>query len=251
MAEAPQCPVCKGSLVPLSDHDRQALSLATDSPLVCPQCHDSPQMSLVWDAKANERSNYLALIQSFRKIETAKTLQEHCEGLRAALATDSKVRYALAEVAPELFPVLWGVMEKIGGAAPPRPAVVYSKPRNNENYIQNVLDAIGDVVRWCEAKQAASAKSDNPGQLTPEAIAAAANKGEGIGGKGKKPKNRKKQSDPKEDKRVADAYVAGGYRTEAACATALGVAVNEVHKSRDRHRKRQAAKERARKKPRQ
>jgi hypothetical protein len=64
-------------------------------------------------------------------------------------------------------------------------------------------------------------------------------------------KSRKKRSDPKEDKRVADAYVTGGYRTEAACATALGMTEDEVHKSKDRHRKRQAAKERGRNKPRQ
>ncbi len=71
---------------------------------------------------------------------------------------------------------------------------------------------------------------------------------EGNGVKGNKPKRRKKRSDPKDDKRVADAYVTGRYRTEAACATALSMEEIDVHRARDRHRHRQSAKERPRKK---
>jgi len=84
---------------------------------------------------------------------------------------------------------------------------------------------------------------------TPPAADTPPRKGNGV--KGNKPKRRKKRSDPKDDKRVADAYVAGGYQTETACATALSMTVNDVHRARDRHRKRQAAKERGRNKPRQ
>jgi hypothetical protein len=102
---------------------------------------------------------------------------------------------------------------------------------------------------WVEASPLLAGSVE--GQTNDTSPAAKSEQSEENGGKGRKPETRKKRSDPKADKRVADAYVAGGYQTEAACASALGMAETDVHRARDRHRKRQAARERARKKPRQ
>jgi hypothetical protein len=100
----------------------------------------------------------LALIQSFRTIETPRTLLEICEGFRAGLAATSPTRHAWAEVAPELLRELWATMERIGGVTPSSPAVVTTKlgiarDGDDEAYLRKVLDAINDVVRWCEVKQ--------------------------------------------------------------------------------------------------
>ncbi len=102
---------------------------------------------------AQERSHFLAIIETLRSIETPTTLIEICEGLRAGFAPGSQVRYAWANVAPELLRELWGVIDKIGGTIPDRPAAIKSKPSVDEAYIQDVLQAIADVVRWCEGKQ--------------------------------------------------------------------------------------------------
>ena len=69
--------------------------------------------------------------------------------------------------------------------------------------------------------------------------------------KPRKPRTRKKRSDPKSDKRIAEAYRTGRHRTEAQCAKVLGITEMEVHQARDRHRKRETAKKRARNRPRQ
>lgn len=161
----PPCPACKSPLVPLTPRNRQILALANDFPWLCCKCFaviDGAQVRPIESVKAQERSHFLALIQSLRTIEASETLQECCEGLRAGFAPASAVRYAWAEVAPELLPELWGIMEKIGGAIPPRPAVVNSKPRADESYIQDVLNAIGEVVRWCEARRGRLPQDDGP-----------------------------------------------------------------------------------------
>ena len=157
MSEAPHCPKCNGSLDPLSAYDRQALAIANDFAWVCSQCRtvgDGIQMLSVESVKAQERAHYLAIVQSFRTIETPKTLREWCEGLRAALATDSTVRYAWANVGPELLRALWEAMERIGGTIPSRPDRLRSdKLSVNEPFIQDVLQGIADVAQWCEERQ--------------------------------------------------------------------------------------------------
>jgi hypothetical protein len=112
--------------------------------------------------QAQERAYYLAVIQTLRTVETRKTLLEHCEGLRAAFAPESEVRYAWANVGPELLRELWAVMEKIGGIVPPRPQALMDKPSVSEPYIQEVLDAINTIMAWCEAKDPDAAKSETP-----------------------------------------------------------------------------------------
>jgi hypothetical protein len=102
-----------------------------------------------------ERSHFLAIIQSFRTIETPQMLLEACEGLRAAFALGSQVRYAWANAAPELLRELWGVLDRIGGTIPQRPEVLKSNPRVEEAYIQEVLQAIADIIRWCDEKREA------------------------------------------------------------------------------------------------
>ncbi len=72
---------------------------------------------------------------------------------------------------------------------------------------------------------------------------------EGRGGKGKKPKTRKKRSEPKADKSMFDAWGTGQYQTFAALAQNKGVSKREAKLAIDRHRKRQAAKATAPKKP--
>jgi hypothetical protein len=104
-------------------------------------------------ALAQERSHFLSLTRKFSLVEDPKTLQEICEALRAALATESPVRYAWANVGPELLWALWGAMEKMGGTIPERPDVLKLKPSIKEGYLQEVLGAIGQVVKWCEEKQ--------------------------------------------------------------------------------------------------
>jgi hypothetical protein len=138
----------------LSDHDRQALALAKCYPWVCHNCFaglDSDGKLEPWEAQMNaERSYYLGVIQTLRSIETVKTLLEVCEELRAIFAAGSEMRYAWSGVAPELLHELWGVMDKIGGTIPPRPEAAKSNPSASEAYIQSILDALNDVVRWCK-----------------------------------------------------------------------------------------------------
>jgi hypothetical protein len=145
-------------LVQLSDHDRQALALAKRYPWVCPHCHggldDAGNFESLWVRKTAERAHYLALAQTLRTVETPGTLAGVCEGLRAALAPGSEVRYAWADAAPELLRELWAVMEKIGGAAPARPVALKGKPSVTENAVQDVLDGLNDVVGWCHARLA-------------------------------------------------------------------------------------------------
>jgi hypothetical protein len=113
MSETPICPNCKNPFAPLSAHDRQALALANSFPWVCPLCFavsdGSGALMRLQDVEEQERSCYLALVQTLGTVETPKTLQEICEGLRAAFATGSPVRHAMANVAPELLRGLWGV----------------------------------------------------------------------------------------------------------------------------------------------
>jgi len=61
---------------------------------------------------------------------------------------------------------------------------------------------------------------------------------QGEGGKGERPRGRKSDTDPKADKRVADAMRVGHYRTYAECAKALGMTPREVERAIDRDRKR-------------
>jgi hypothetical protein len=75
--------------------------------------------------------------------------------------------------------------------------------------------------------------------------------GKEKGGKGRKPKTRKTRSDPKADKIMFDAWGTGQYRTFDALAQAKGISNREAKLAIDRHRKREAAKAMARKKPRQ
>jgi hypothetical protein len=66
--------------------------------------------------------------------------------------------------------------------------------------------------------------------------------GEKNGGNSKKPKTRRKRSDPKEDKLFAEAWATGQYRTYKALAKEKNTTTREVKLAIDRHRKRQAAK---------
>ncbi len=86
--------------------------------------------------------------------------------------------------------------------------------------------------------------TENP----PTTPADKASEGKRDGTKGEKRKTRKKRNDPKVNKKVADAYIAGGYRTEAAASAALEMTELDVHRARDRHRKREGAKAKARRK---
>jgi hypothetical protein len=73
-------------------------------------------------------------------------------------------------------------------------------------------------------------------------------KGAGIGGrphpKGKRGRGRKPDTSPKADKRVADAWATGQYKTYEGCGIALGMTKKQVKDAIDRHRKRQPAKRR-------
>ncbi len=71
------------------------------------------------------------------------------------------------------------------------------------------------------------------------------------GAKNEKRKARKKRSDPKADKTLADAWNSGAYRTFAALAQEKDKTPREVKLAIDRQRKRQAAKGQRRSKPRQ
>jgi hypothetical protein len=142
------------------------LALATSFPWICRLCYclsdgNSPPIPFE-NVMAEERRHLLAFIRSLRTIETPKTLLKACENVRTFLATGSDERYAWANVSPELLRELWGVMEKIGGIVPPRPEMLLKgkgKPLVSEWFIQEVLEAIGVIVSWCEAKIAANASS--------------------------------------------------------------------------------------------
>src|SRR4051794_3906687 len=107
MPETPTCPNCNIPFVPLSDHDKAALAIANNHPWVCQKClclSNGGATPIPFESvMAQERSYYLALIQTLRTIETRKTLLEVCEALRAAFAVGGPVRYAWANVTPELF----------------------------------------------------------------------------------------------------------------------------------------------------
>jgi hypothetical protein len=180
----PICPRCKQPFAPLTPHDRQQLALANNFPWVCPRCFavsDGQSLLPIESVKAQERAHFLAIIQSLQTVTTPMTLLDICEGLRAGLAATSPTRHAWAEVAPELLRALWETMERIGGVTPSAPAVVttqlgIARAGDDEAYIRKVADAINDVVvRWCEAKQAAAAKTEAPAaEATQEARAQAA-----------------------------------------------------------------------------
>jgi hypothetical protein len=165
-SDIPVCPNCKATLAPLPEQDRQALALANAFAWTCPRC------LLLWDGETapmpleevlhQERNYYLTVIAKFiRPTATRKELLDNCEVLRQALATGSAVRWAWANVAPELLRELWGVMDRIGGTVPSRPIALMSKPRVGELDIQQLLQAISDVVSWCSS----SAETVLPGPL--------------------------------------------------------------------------------------
>lgn len=159
MPDTPICPNCQIPYAPLSEEDKRQLGLAKTYDLVCPRCFDARS-----DGRATpeflfhqlnlERSHCLSLIQSLGSIETAPTLLEICEELRSVFAPDSQVRYAWANVAPELLRALWAVMAKIGGTVPVRPTPLNGPISVSEPFMQDVLRALDEVVHWCQAKQA-------------------------------------------------------------------------------------------------
>ena len=86
-----------------------------------------------------------------------------------------------------------------------------------------------------------------------ELLAANKEQSEESGGKHqkKKPKTRKKRSDPKADKTLWEAWNTGRYKNLAMLAAEKDTPKRQVHLAIDRHRKRQAAKGQSRKKSRQ
>jgi hypothetical protein len=166
MSEVPICPRCNRLFVPLSEHNRQALALANNFPWWCPQCFAVPDGSgmlmSVESVQKQERPHFLAIINSLQTVKTRAVLQEACEVFRAAFATVSQVRYAWANVAPELLRELWGVMELIGGTIPDRLEELMDKPSVSERYIQRVLQAITEVVRWCEGPNVTRSQHESP-----------------------------------------------------------------------------------------
>jgi hypothetical protein len=166
MSDTPLCPNCNIPYVVLSKRDKRQLALAREYVLVCRRCFaaldkEDSTPEFLFDQLSLERSYYLSLIQSFRSIETAKTLLKMCEDLRTLFAPDSNVRYAWAHVAPEMLRELWAVMDKIGGTVPLRPASLTGPLSVSEPFIQDVLRALDEVVRWCAAKQG-SPPTDGP-----------------------------------------------------------------------------------------
>jgi hypothetical protein len=123
MSDTLLCPSCAIPYVPFSVNDKRQLALAKDYERVCPKCFigladgDSTPENL-FARQSAERSYYLGIVESLRSIETAETLLLRCEVLRTALAPGSQVRYAWANVAPELLRELWAVMDRIGGGGP-------------------------------------------------------------------------------------------------------------------------------------
>jgi hypothetical protein len=161
MSDTPICPNCNIPYAALSKEDKRQLALAKQYHLVCPRCfaalgEGNSKPESLFDQLNLERSHYLGIIQTLRSIETARTLLEKYEVLRTIFAPDSKVRYAWANVAPELLRELWAVMAKIGGTVPLRPGPLNGPRRVSEPFIQDVLRALDDVVRWCEQKLSTS-----------------------------------------------------------------------------------------------
>jgi hypothetical protein len=195
MTVVPICPNCEIPFNSFTERDQQALGLANTFLWICQRCHflsDGNAAPIPFEqVQCQERSHFLTIIQSLRTVETRKTLQEVCEGLRAAFATGSEVKYGWASVAPELLRELWAVMDKIGGVIPPRPTELMSKPRVSELDIQYVLQAISDVVRWCCIEGAGSSNHPAEGEQSEE---------DGRGGR--KRGGRPTDFDPKEDRRL-------------------------------------------------
>jgi hypothetical protein len=155
MSETPNCPNCNRPLAEMSEHDRQGLALANYFPWACRPCFAVFDGNKLWSipgVQADERDQMLAVVPPIRNAETPKVLKQICEWLRHQFATESQTRYAWANLAPELLRELWSAMDKIGGTIPNRPAVIKSKSSVDEPYIQDVLDAIAEVVRWCDEK---------------------------------------------------------------------------------------------------
>jgi hypothetical protein len=117
------------------------------------------------------------------------------------------------------------------------------------------------LIEWLEAEHgkkwaAAMAGNQEGHTLATElsqvlgwlAEAARPPKGAGIGGrphqKGKRGRGRKPDTNPTADKRVADAWATGQYKTYERCGIALGMTKKQVKDALDRHRKRQPAKRR-------
>jgi hypothetical protein len=167
----PLCPRCNHPVEPLSDHDRQALALAKRYPWVCAHCFagldNDGNFEPLELQKHTERTYYLGLIRTLGSIATAKTLLQVCEDLRAIFAIGSEVRYTWAEVAPELFRELWGVMDKIGGPVPPRPEVAKGNLASSQISLQVILDTLNDVVGWCQGHTEVEPKPPPDGPVPP------------------------------------------------------------------------------------
>jgi hypothetical protein len=161
-SKPPACPRCSEPLAPLSANDLRNLALANILPWGCHKCFamsDGASIVPIANVQAQERAHFLGMIQTIGTVNSPVTLQEVCDGLRTALATGSAVRYAWANVAPEALRALWEAMERIGGATPTRREELMHKPAVSEEYILAVLQAVNEVVRWCEEGRL----SANPG----------------------------------------------------------------------------------------
>lgn len=105
------------------------------------------------------------------------------------------------------FDLLWEAMHRTGlGDVPPG-------TDNPTNTVQ-AFEALDEVIRWAEKKVTAQDKPPRSGK-----------------------RGRPSDTDPKADKRVADAWGTGCYRTYEACGQALGMTRRQVKLAIDRHRK--------------
>ena len=166
MSVTPLCPNCNIPYVVLSKRDKRELALAREYVLVCRRCFaaldkEDSTPEFLFDQLSLERSYYLSLIQSFRSIETAKTLLKVCEDSANPLCTGQQCPVRVGTRAPEMLRELWAVMDKIGGTVPLRPASLTGPLSVSEPFIQDVLRALDEVVRWCAAKQG-SPPTDGP-----------------------------------------------------------------------------------------
>jgi hypothetical protein len=154
MSNVPVCPHCNRLLTPLLDHDKQTLALASNFPWVCPTClvlGDGATVVPLESAQGQERAWFLERACVLRRLTTPAELQAFCEGLRAGLTPDSPVRYAWANIGPELLRELWTALDRFGGVGPDRPeALLAGKRSTKETYTQELLQALGSIVRWCE-----------------------------------------------------------------------------------------------------
>ncbi len=198
--------------------------------------------SAIWRTNPEQATNAFPAkgTMLYDALHDYKCRSEHCCEHAMMVAS---LGYAVAT----LLPGLWPSLRLVGGGEQWHEAEEFNWDAAIGELRQIEAAALSAAYNATPSPAVPPKQGEGTGNGTPSP-AAKQRQSEGNGGTSKTRKARKKRSDPKADKRIAEAYDNGGYATEAAFAAKEGLTEITVHRARDRHRKRQEAKEKARRK---